>query len=250
MPAAPRVELIRAVNERSGMDDLRIRAQFVGLDAANAGASTIGTVMSRAEFAETAAQGEFPATLLLELDRLETGDGGEVTAHARVAVDWDKDTLDRLLASTEEEEIGLWFDERELALAFDEVEGHGLREKAAVLAVAAAAAGAGATPALASPFSQVTDGDAGGAPATGVVAPATPAGPMGAVRGVQMDQQLSGSQSPGTGGSVASTPSASTPSSSTPSAGELAGLAAGAALLISAAGFGVARRRTPPAQPA
>jgi hypothetical protein len=68
------------------------------------------------------------------------------------------------------------------------------------------------------------------------------------VRGVQMDQQLSGSQSPG--GSVVSTPSASTPSSSTPSAGELAGLAAGAALLISAAGFGVARRRTPPAQPA
>ena len=229
------------------MEDLRIRARFVGLDAANAGASTIGTVMSRAEFAETAAQGEFPATLLLELDRLETGEGGEVTAHARVAVDWDKDTLDRLLASTEEEEIGLWFDERELALAFEDVEGHGLREKAAVLAVAAAVAGAGATPALASPFSQVTDGDAGGTPTTGVVAPATPAGPMGAVRGVQMDQQLSGSRSPG---SVVSTPSVSTPSSSTPSAGELAGLAAGAALLISAAGFGVARRRTPPAQPA
>jgi hypothetical protein len=249
MPDIPHVEFYGAENERSGMEDLRIRAQFVGLDAASAGASTIGTVMSRAEFAETAAQGEFPATLLLELDRRERGDSGEVAAHARVAVDWDKETLDRLLASTEEEEIGLWFDERELALAFEDVEGHGLREKAAVLAVAAAAAGAGATPALASPFSQVTDGDAGGAPATGVVAPAAPAGPMGAVRGVQLDQQLSGSQSTGTGGSVVNTPS-STPSSSTPSAGELAGLAAGAALLISAAGFGVARRRTPPAQPA
>jgi hypothetical protein len=248
MPAAPGVELVRALDERSGMEDLRTRAQFVGLDAASAGAGSIGTVMSRAEFAETAAQGEFPATLLLELDRFEGENDGEVTAHATIAVDWDKDAIDRLLASTEEEEIGLWFDEHELARAFDDdVEGHGLREKAAVLAVAVAAAGAGATPAFASPFSQVTGGEAGGAPTTGVVAPRTPAEPMGVARGLQMDKEISSgmAQSTGTGGSAASTPSASSPSP-----GELAGLAAGAALLISAAGFGVARRRTPPAQPA
>src|SRR5436853_251668 len=115
------------------MDDLRTRAQLVDLDRAGA----IGTVFSRAEIAETAAGAEFPATLLLELDRVEAGG----TAQARVAVDWDQESLEQLLASTDDQQIELWFDERELALAFDDVEGHGLREKAAVLAVAGAAAG-------------------------------------------------------------------------------------------------------------
>src|SRR5581483_10860752 len=120
------------------MGDLRTRAQLVALDRAGA----TGTVVTRAEIAEAAAGGEFPATLLLDLDRVEAADGGEVTAHARVAVDWDQETLERLLASTQDNEIELWFDERELARAFDEdeVEGHGFRQRAAVLAVAVAAA--------------------------------------------------------------------------------------------------------------
>src|ERR1051325_3929193 len=104
------------------MDDLVTRAQLVGYDSE---AAAIGTVVPRAEFAETAARGEFPATLLLDLD-LETSEGA---AQAEVAVDWDKDTLEQLLASTDEEEIALWFDERELAQAFDDFEGHGLRER-------------------------------------------------------------------------------------------------------------------------
>ena len=247
------------------MNDLRTRAQLVGFDAASAGAGSIGTVISRAEFAETAAQGEFPATLLLDLDRPESGD------QARVAVDWDKDTIDRLLASTDDDEIGLWFDERELASAFDDVEGHGLREKAAVLAVVVAAAGASAGPGLASPFSQVTDGSGGGATGPAVVAPQTPSEPMGVARAQQLTADVGGGGSallkpqPGAGSRAAGTMGAvpgldestgsggsavSMPSVSSPSAGELAGLAAGAALLISAAGFGVARKRTPPAQPA
>src|SRR5947209_6202340 len=128
------------------MDDLRTRAQLVAFDAAG----TVGTVATRTEIAEAAAGPDFPATLQLELERADPGESDTI-AHASLAVDWDRETLERLLASTPDDEIGLWFDERELAQAFDsaEVEGHGLRQRAAVIAVAAAAAGASATPALA-----------------------------------------------------------------------------------------------------
>lgn len=250
------------MDEGSSMDDLRTRAQLVDFDRAGA----IGTVFSRAEIAEAAAGAEFPATLLLDLDRVEA-DG---TAQARVAVDWDQETLEQLLASTEDREIELWFDERELALAFDDVEGHGLREKAAVLAVAVAAAGVSSSPA----FARMAADSGGG----GGVAPATaPAG--GAERGLAQDQQLSQNLSsqaasrPDPAGdkaavlagaerglvqdqqlsqSLSSGQATVTSSSggSTLSTGELAGAIAGGALLISAAGFGVARRRTSPVQPA
>jgi hypothetical protein len=280
------------------MDDLRTRAQLVDFDRAGA----IGTVFSRTEIAEAAAGDEFPATLLLDLDRTEA-DG---TARARVAVDWDQETLEKLLASTEDEEIQLWFDERELALAFDDVEAHGLREKAAVLAVAVAAAGVSTTPAFARMAADSGGGNVAPASATAtgaerglaqdrqlsqslssgeVASRPDPAGDKAAVlagaeRGLAQDRQLS--QSLGSG-QVASRPdpvgdktavlagterglvqdhqlsqnlssgqAAVTSSSggSTFSTGELAGAIAGGALLISAAGFGVARKRTSPVQPA
>src|SRR5579862_7745700 len=117
------------------MSTLRSQTQLVDFDPASAGA--IGTVIDRAEFADTAARGEFPATFLLDLDRVEA-DGAEVTAH--LALDWDRETLDRLLASTSDPELTLWFDKGELARAFDDVEAHGLKQKAAVIAVAVTAA--------------------------------------------------------------------------------------------------------------
>jgi hypothetical protein len=219
------------------MDDLRTRAQLVSFDSVGA-ADAISMVLARGEFAEAADGDEFPATLLLDLDRVESANG-EVTAHASVAVDWDKDTLDQLLASTEDEQVALWLDGRELARAFDDdVEGHGLRQKAAVLALTVAVGGASASPALAR-FAADTDGGGG---AAGFVASqaSRQAQPMGAQRGLQMDEQISAGQSrvTGTGGS----------SVDTSSAAELAGAVAGAALLISAAGFGVARKRARPVQ--
>jgi hypothetical protein len=87
------------------MEDLRTRAQLVAFDRAG----SIGTVVTRAEIAEAAARSEFPATFLLDLERVEKGDGGDVTAHARIAVDWDEETLEQLLARTEDDEITLWF---------------------------------------------------------------------------------------------------------------------------------------------
>lgn len=267
------------------MDDLRTRAQLVAFDAASAGAGAVGTVITRAEISETAARGEFPATLLLDLDRAEPGDGGDVTAHARVAVDWDKETLDQLLASTDDNEIALWFDERELATAFDDVEGHGLRQKAAVLAVAAAAAGASAAPSFAAFSGHEVSSDQ--TPAAYSVDPqAHGGGPTvqasGAERALQMDERNYGSTDrvqPAAGFNVDPTASGagrtaqsagaerglqqdeqvavqqakstSAGGGSTLSSGEIAGIAGTAGLLlISAAGFGATRKRMPPAQPA
>jgi hypothetical protein len=223
------------------MDDLRTRAQLVDLDRAGA----IGTAFSRAEIAEAAAGTEFPATLLLDLERIEAESG---TTQATVAVDWDQETLEQLLASTEDQEIGLWFDESELALAFDDVEGHGLRQKAAVLAVAVTAAGVSSSPA----FARMTSEPGGDSTVAGTVASVSrpnPAGDKAAVmagaeRALQQDQQLSQNLSSGEA-TVTSSSGGSTLSTS-----EIAGAAAGGLLLISAAGFGVARKRTTPVQPA
>lgn len=214
------------------MDDLRTRALLVDFDPARTGTGAIGTVLTRDEIAETAARGEFPATLLLELDR-------EGTAQARVAVDWDEHMLEQLLASTEDDEIALWFDERELARAFDEpdVEAHGLRERAAVLAIAVTAAGVSTTPAFAR-FAADTDGGGGTAGGPAVAQPA------GAERGLQMDQQVAVTPT-SSGTAVEST---TTSSGGSLSDGEVAVIAG--SLVILAAGFGFAQRRKPPVQPA
>ena len=232
------------------MDDLRTRALLVDFDPARTGISAVGTIVTRTEVAETAARGQFPATLLLDVDRIGVEDGREVTAHAQVTVDWDEATLDRLLSSTDDDEIALWFDERELAQAFDDVEGHGLRQRAAVVAIAVAAAGATAAPSFARVPAETPD--SGGAATSGfsVDPQAGRQGavvqPAGAERGLQQDERIAGLQTPSTAGQAAATSTGDGLSS-----GELAGIAAGAgALLISAAGFGVARKRMPPVHPA
>lgn len=230
------------------MEDLLTRAQLVGYDPELA---AIGTVVPRAEFAATAARAESPATLLLDLDRVEEGAGDGIT-HARIAVDWDKDTLDQLLASTEDEEIALWFDERELARAFDDVDAHGLRERAAVLAVAVTAVGVGASPALARTVpamgtqrgeqlnQQLSAGQSHGTQASAVQS-------MGTQRGEQLNQEISGgqTQSPSIGA-----PAVTSTGDTGLSSGEIVAIAGAGAILISAAGFGVARKHEPPVRPA
>jgi hypothetical protein len=242
------------------MDDLRTRARLVDFDHAGA----VVTVVTRAEIAETAAGTEFPATLVLDLEKAD-----EPTAQATVAVDWDQDALEQLLASTDDDEIGLWFDENELAMAFDEVEGHGIRQRAAVLTLAVAAAGATSAPAFARMAAE--PGAGGGAAAN----PATAITQAGVERGLLQDQAVSqGLSRPDPAGDktavLAGTERAlqqdqavsqgmgsidaavaSTRDGSTLSTAEVAGAAAGGLLLISAAGFGIARKRTtPPVQPA
>jgi hypothetical protein len=95
------------------------------------------------------------------LDVSRVADDAEVEAHT-VAVALDPTDLEDLLRADEGEEIGLQFDAEELeaALADAEVEAHGLRQKAAVLAGAAVGVGAFAGHAAAQPTS-----DVGGRPA-------------------------------------------------------------------------------------
>jgi hypothetical protein len=59
-------------------------------------------------------------------------------------IDWSRSELEELLARISDDTVVLTFDHDELAYAFSDVEGHGLREKALVFAVAAVGAlGAG-----------------------------------------------------------------------------------------------------------
>jgi hypothetical protein len=139
-------------NERGlAMEDVRTQARLVDFNTSGFAAGGLATIVPRAEIADAAAQGEYPARLVLDVDRIEAARGSEVTDRARVTVDWDEATLKELLSSTADEEVALWFDPSELARAFDdsEVDAHGLRERAAVLAIAVAATGATAGAGLA-----------------------------------------------------------------------------------------------------
>ena len=69
-----------------------------------------------------------------------------------IGISWSPDELERLLEGTGDD-IVLTFDRHELETVFDDVEAHGLREKALVFAVAAAGAlASGATIANAAPI--------------------------------------------------------------------------------------------------
>ncbi len=130
-------------------------------------------------------------------------------------------------------------------MAFDDVEGHGLRERAAVLAVAVAAAGMSATPALArhAEAAGLSTGQSAGV-TTGSQGSAVP---MGVQRGQQLNAEISGGQ---TQSPSVNAPAVTSTGESGLSPAEIAAIAGGGAMLISAAGFGLTRKHTPPVQPA
>src|ERR1051325_10006446 len=125
------------------MEEIRTRARLVD-PAVSTFQRGLTTLVPRSEVEEAFHRGEVPAPLVLDI--AGAGSDDEVTAHAQVTVDWDKAMLEELLRTTDEDEIRLSFDADELeqALQESEVDAHGLREKAAVLAVGVAAAGAAA----------------------------------------------------------------------------------------------------------
>jgi hypothetical protein len=86
-----------------------------------------------------------PAELLLDVVRRPEGTGEAVPRTVSVA--WKRKDLESLLEDPHAAAITLSFDPTELEAAIEgsEVEGHGLRDTAAVLTVAAAAAAAGAS---------------------------------------------------------------------------------------------------------
>jgi hypothetical protein len=93
----------------------------------------LATTISRTAV-EEALRLEEPPELVLDV----TGPAGERS----IAVSWKRDDLERLLSEATGDTIQLTFDRAALESAFadDDVEAHGLKQKAAILAVAVAAA--------------------------------------------------------------------------------------------------------------
>ena len=107
---------------------------------------------------------EADATPELTLD-VVAGDGSR--EHGTISITWSRDELERLLDGASGDDVVLTFDRNELMAAFDDVESHGLRARAAVFAVAAVGAlGTGAAVASAS---EVADS---GGPVAAATAPA------------------------------------------------------------------------------
>jgi hypothetical protein len=100
--------------------------------------SGIGTTIPRSEV-EDALRSKKSPELFVDVARRDES-GAEVETH-RLMVAWDKEDLEQILRTTEGEAIELRFDRKELEEAVeDDVEGHGIRERALVLTVAATAA--------------------------------------------------------------------------------------------------------------
>ena len=168
------------------MQEVETRARLVDLGAGSSVDRGPTAVLPRSEIKEAIDAGDYPVRLMLDVAR-PAADAHELTPEARVAVDWERTELEELLRSSGDGDVMLSFDEDELEqlLEEDDVEGHGLRERAAVLGIVVATAGAasgsafahpqlageatsGATPASAPSFMTDSRGGDGGA----VLAPA------------------------------------------------------------------------------
>jgi len=130
------------MDERSGTVRLVESAQ-------DSEAHGLAATVSRTDV-EQAMRSEGSVDLLLDVERITSdGDGRETQ---RIALGWEPQDLERLLETTDGDEISLTFDESELERLLDEdVEAHGMRKTLAVLTVAAGMAAAGAGSAIASP---------------------------------------------------------------------------------------------------
>ena len=124
------------------------------VDAGQFEGRELRTTIARSDI-ERALEAGGEAELVLEVARA-AGRDAEVEAHT-LSVALDRNDLEELLAADEGEDVGLEFDadELEAILADGEVEAHGLRERAALLAVVATGAGALAGQAAAQPTSDV-----------------------------------------------------------------------------------------------
>jgi hypothetical protein len=112
-------------------------------------AEGLTTFVSRDEVKRAIQGSNGPLELVLDVTRFEDGEAAETRS---VAVAWERSDLEQLLGQTDGEQVLLTFDGKALRDAFEsDVEAHGIREKALVLAVAGAAvAGITAGPALGS----------------------------------------------------------------------------------------------------
>jgi hypothetical protein len=115
------------------------KAKLVDAPASGSG---ITATLSRSEIEETLKSEDGPALLVLDIARRNlASEPADVEAHT-LEVEMEPSDLEQLLRTTSVDEIALRFDPAELQQALDEgdVEGHGVREKVAILSVAAVTA--------------------------------------------------------------------------------------------------------------
>jgi hypothetical protein len=109
----------------------------------------LATSIPRSEIEEVLGQNETPIELVLDVTRFSDGEAADTRS---ISVSWERADLEQLLEKAAGDEVILTFDREALREAMEsDVEAHGLREKALVLAVAATAAAGGAAVASAEP---------------------------------------------------------------------------------------------------
>jgi hypothetical protein len=130
------------------MDATNARAKLAEL-AAEDGSPTVATTLERADVEEALGVTDGPPELILEILRRSEGEEQRV----QLAIEWGREDLEELLRRAEGSPLILQFDAESIEEALrQDVEAHGFREKAVILAaVAATAAGAGAGSAAAVP---------------------------------------------------------------------------------------------------
>jgi hypothetical protein len=257
------------MNERSGT--VRLVEPRGGTEARG-----LVTTIPRREV-EEALRKDAPVDLLLDVERVAVDGAGRETE--RIALGWESQDLERLLAAASDDEITLTFDDAEVQRLLDEdVDAHGMREKLAVLSVVAGMAAAGAGPAAAMVYGGSEGGTSAGTPAAvatpsevstglGATAPAAapastpseistgvtgeaPAAPAEISTGVvQAPLAAPAEVTAGIVQHPTATPVSASPSepSWTPTGTEIGAIAAGTILAIAAAGFAVRTQRRRPA---
>jgi hypothetical protein len=117
------------------MQELSARAALVSAPEVSDG---LTASVPREEVAEALRVGDTPPDLILDVTRFSNGDPAETR---NLVVAWERGDLEELLRQTEGDQVVLTFDREAIRQAMEaDVEAHGIREKALVLAVAAVAA--------------------------------------------------------------------------------------------------------------
>jgi hypothetical protein len=141
------------------MHELSARAALVTAPEVSDG---LTTSVSRKEVAEALRAADSPPDLILDVTRFSNGDPAETR---NLVVAWERADLEEVLRQSEGEQVVLTFDREAIRQAMEaDVEAHGIREKALVLAVAAMAA----TGAAANASAQVSPDDRAVSHATSV----------------------------------------------------------------------------------
>jgi hypothetical protein len=127
------------------MEQISARAALVPASDLGDGLTTI---IPRSDIQAVLAAEEEPIELVLDVTRFSDGEAAETR---NVSVMWERTDLEQALREAQGDDIVLTFDREALGQVADDVEAHGLRETALVLAVAATAAAGGAASAAAEP---------------------------------------------------------------------------------------------------